>query len=74
MPLTIQNIRAKADERRLRNEGRMSIVSNTGIEANINFLSGDANSLEGEVKTTDGKVLHRLVGNWDRGVGRSVPH
>jgi hypothetical protein len=52
----------------VKNEGKMLITSNTGIEAEIQFFDEDDNSIEGEVKAKDGKVLHQLIGNWDTGI------
>jgi hypothetical protein len=68
--MTVYNVRGKAENRLLRNEGKMTILSNTGVEAQINFLNDDANSLDGKIKDADGKILHKLVGNWDKGISR----
>jgi hypothetical protein len=70
VPMTVYNVRGKAENRLLRNEGKMTILSNTGVEAQINFLNDDANSLDGKIKDADGKILHKLVGNWDKGISR----
>jgi hypothetical protein len=70
VPITVHNVRGKTTEGRIRNEGRMTILSNTGVEAFINFTNDDSNLVEGKVKDKDGKILHDLVGNWDKGISR----
>jgi hypothetical protein len=46
----------------------MLITSNTGIVAVIQFMDEEDNRIEGEVRVKDNKVLHQLIGNWDKGI------
>ncbi|KAI6217710.1 Oxysterol-binding protein-related protein 3 [Aphelenchoides besseyi] len=69
----IQNPRATAENRRIRNEGEMTISSNTGLEARIQFLADDHNLLDGTLqRLSDGVVLFHLKGHWHRGISRST--
>ncbi|KAI6198753.1 hypothetical protein M3Y96_00552800 [Aphelenchoides besseyi] len=65
----IQNPRATAENRLIRNEGEMMISTNTGLEGRIWFTADDQNSLVGTIqRLSDGVVLFHLKGHWDRGI------
>ncbi|KAI6185873.1 Oxysterol-binding protein-related protein 3 [Aphelenchoides besseyi] len=69
----IQNPRATAENRLIRNEGEMMISTNTGLEGRIWFTADDQNSLVGTIqRLSDGVVLFHLKGHWDRGIRRSA--
>jgi len=72
---TIQNARAEAQNRRVVNEGEMTIKSNTGVQAKLTFYANEDNTVAGEiVRTQDSTILCRLVGSWDKGMEKVLPN
>ncbi|KAI6198342.1 hypothetical protein M3Y99_01882000 [Aphelenchoides fujianensis] len=63
----IQNARAEADKRVVRNEGEMVIRSSTGVECRLQFAV-EGNAVEGRVRGRAGERAVRLLGQWDRGI------
>ncbi|KAI6192906.1 hypothetical protein M3Y99_01907000 [Aphelenchoides fujianensis] len=67
----IQNARAEADKRVVRNEGEMVIRSSTGVECRLQFAV-EGNAVEGRVRGRTGERAVRLLGQWDRGLNKRV--
>ncbi|KAI6224311.1 hypothetical protein M3Y99_01407900 [Aphelenchoides fujianensis] len=67
----IQNARAEAEKRVVRNEGEMVIRSSTGVECRLQFAV-EGNAVEGRVRGRAGERAVRLLGQWDRGLNKRV--
>lgn len=66
----ILNPRGEAEKRQVRNRGTMIIKSNTGVTAELRFADTEENPVEGDIRSRDERVVHRLVGTWHKGIFR----
>lgn len=60
-----------ANRRIIRQEGVSVIQCSNGVECRLTYGNNAENTVNGSVYENK-RVVHRLTGNWDRGLSRSV--